>query len=60
MVRPTTAIAAEIIRFVSRPPCEMACPPIKEPSEIPRKRALLFHARTVARPVGNTFASLIC
>jgi len=60
MVRPTIAIAAEIIRFVSRPPCEMACPPIKEPSEIPRKRALLFQARMVARPAGNSFVSLIC
>ena len=40
------------------PPSDMACPPISEPSEIPRKRALLFHARMVARRAGKSLASL--
>ena len=42
------------------PPIAMACPPINEPSEIPRKRALLFQARIVARRAGNSLRKPDC
>jgi hypothetical protein len=49
IIQPPIAIAAEIVKFASKLPNKMACPPIREPSEMPRKRPLLFQASTVAR-----------
>jgi hypothetical protein len=49
------AITAEILKFAVRPPCDIVCPPTSDPSEMPRKRALLFQARTVARWSGKIF-----
>jgi len=57
--QPMTAIAAEIINSASKPAIVVTRPPI-EPSEIPRKRALLFQARIVVRRAGNLLASRTC
>ena len=53
-------MAAAIIKSVSNPPNAIACPPINEPSEIPKNKALLFQAKIAARLLGNRFASLSC
>jgi hypothetical protein len=53
-------MAAAIIKSVWKPPNATACPPINEPSDIPKKSALLFQANIAARLFGNWFASLSC
>ena len=49
IIQPPMAIAAETVKFAPKLANKMACPPMREPSEMPRKRALLFQASTVAR-----------
>ena len=44
MTQPEIAIDAEIVKFTSKLPREIASPPMSEPSEIPRNNALLFQA----------------
>ena len=60
ITQPEIAIDAEIVKFTSKLPREIASPPMSEPSEIPRNSALLFQASTVARLVGKSFASPTC
>ena len=60
ITQPANAIDADIVKFISKLPCEMASPPISEPSEIPRNSALLFQASTVARRAGKSLVSPTC
>ena len=60
IMQPVRTMPAQILTAVSKFPIEIACPPIKDPSEMPRKSALLFQASTVLRRVGKSFAKLVC
>jgi hypothetical protein len=44
ITQPEIAIDAEIVKFTSKLPREIASRPMSEPSEIPRNNALLFQA----------------
>ena len=60
IVQPAIAITAETVKLASNPTSERASPPTREPSEMPRKRALLFQACMVARRAGKSLARPAC
>jgi hypothetical protein len=60
ITQPEIAIEAEVVKFTSKLPCEMASPPTSESSEMPRNRALLSQAGTIARRAGKSSAGPTC
>src|SRR5712671_1236530 len=60
ITQPEIAIEAEVVKFTSKLPCEMAPPPTSESSEMPRNRALLSQAGTIARRAGKSSAGPTC
>jgi hypothetical protein len=60
IMQPPKAMAAQIVKAVSKLPLAIAWPAIREPSEMPKKSALLFQARTVLLRVGKSLASPAC
>jgi hypothetical protein len=47
-------MAAQTINVVSKLPMATASPPIRDPSEIPKKSALLFQASTAPHLLGKS------
>ena len=58
--QPTSAIPAEIIKLVLKPPSARAPPPTSEPREMPQNSALLFQARAAPRRFGKSWARPAC
>src|SRR5215471_3833998 len=60
IIQPVRAMAAQTINAMSKLPIATASPPIRDPSEIPRKSALLFQASTWPRLPGKSLARPDC
>jgi hypothetical protein len=58
--QPSSAMLAEMVRFASKLPNATATPPTSEPSDMPKKSALLFQASAVPRRLGKSLTRPTC